>query len=70
MKNGLEKPTMNEIVQVREIKEQLIKDGFKMVMMSGSGSTVFAMSKSLKELQKEALKFENKGHYIKITNIL
>ncbi len=70
MKNGLEKPTMNEIVQVREIKEQLIKDGFKMVMMSGSGSTVFAMSKSLKELQKEAQKFENKGHYIKITNIL
>lgn len=70
MKNGLEKPTMNEIKEVKEIKEQLIKDGFKMTMMSGSGSTVFALSKSLKDLHKESLKFEGKGHYIKITNIL
>ena len=41
-----------------------------MVMMSGSGSCVFALSQSLKDIQKEALKFDKNKYYIKVTNIL
>ena len=70
MKNGLEKPTIETIEEVKNIKNKLLTDGFLMSMMSGSGSTVFAMSTSLKDIQKESMKFDNKKYYVKVTNIL
>ena len=48
------------------IKELKVKnDGFDMVMMSGSGSTVFALSNNQKDLMKEMKKF-NSDNYITI----
>lgn len=70
MKNGLEKPTIQAVKEIEFIKNKLIEDGFAMSMMSGSGSTVFAMSTSLKQIQKEAAKFDSKKYYVKITNVL
>ncbi len=70
MKNGLEKPAIEMVDDIKIIKDQLIKDGLNMTLMSGSGSTVFTLCKSLKELQKEMTKFDSKKYYVKLTNII
>lgn len=70
MKNGLEKPAIEMVDDIKIIKEQLINDGLNMTLMSGSGSTVFTLCKSLKELQKEMTKFDSKKYYVKLTNII
>lgn len=69
MKNGLEKPAIEMVEDIKIIKNQLIKDGFNMTLMSGSGSTVFALSSSFKDLQKESCKFDSKKYYVKLTSI-
>lgn len=68
--NSLEKPAIEAIEEINMIKQKLMDDGFDKVMMSGSGSSVFALSTSLKDIQKEALKFDLKKYYVKVTNIL
>ncbi len=70
MKNGLEKAVFNEIPEILEIKNKMIDDGFNMALMSGSGSSVYCLSKSLKALQNEANKFDNKKFYVKVTSII
>lgn len=70
MQNGLEKASMLLIDDIAEIKNKLLQDGFKMVLMSGSGSSVFALSTDIKSLQNEALKFDMAKYYVKLTYTL
>lgn len=70
LKNGLEKPSMNVLNDISEIKNKLLQDGFTMVLMSGSGSSVFVLSRNLKALQNEALKFDLSNYYVKLTSTL
>ncbi len=70
MKNGLEKASMSLLDDIKIVKDKLIEDGFKMVLMSGSGSAVFALSKDIKALQHEALKFDLSKYYVKLTSTL
>ena len=44
MGNSLEEAAMELVPEIRQIKETLLAAGFKLVLMSGSGSTVFALS--------------------------
>ena len=46
MKNGLQESAIKLVPEIKNIIDILKKDGFEMVLMSGSGSTVFAMSKN------------------------
>lgn len=59
MVNDLERPVFQKFMVLAEIKQWLLsRDGVKAVMMSGSGSTMFAIVDSAstgKLLQKEAL---------------
>ncbi len=70
MINQLEKPAIQLIPEIGKIKNQLIQDGFPLSLMSGSGSSIFALSTNLKALQNEMLKFDSQKVYMKLTNIL
>ena len=59
--NSLEESAMELVPEIRHIKQTLKDRGFKIVLMSGSGSTVFALSTDLKLMKKVAN--ELYGHY-------
>ena len=48
-------------MEIAQIKQTLLDRGFKIVLMSGSGSTVFALSQDNKLIKKVAKELEN--HY-------
>lgn len=60
--NALEDVSISLLPEVAKIKEEMISLGLKMVLMSGSGSSVFAMS-SDKNLIKKAYKHFLKEHH-------
>jgi len=60
MFNVLEFPAMQKVPEILKIKQELKeKYGFKIVLMSGSGSAVFALSHDLKAIKKAANKLED-----------
>ena len=59
--NALEKPALTFVPEIKEIKDKLKAFGLKIVLMSGSGSSVFALSTD-KKLINKAFK-EIKGDY-------
>ena len=67
--NSLEEPAFELVPQTKEIKEKLLSLGLKIVLMSGSGSCVFAMSTNLKELKKAAAEFDDRDLFVEITRI-
>lgn len=70
MKNGLQESAIKLVPEIKNIIDILKKDGFEMVLMSGSGSTVFAMSKNKSAIEKEAKKFDKKKYKIVVTHTL
>lgn len=62
--NALENVSFELDPEIREIKNFLIDEGFRAVLMSGSGPTVFALSKSKKKLKEVQSKISN--HYTTI----
>lgn len=69
MYNALEKVTFEMHPQIRTLKNCLIDSGLEAVLMSGSGATVFAISKNKKKItniQKEL----DKKHYNILTKFL
>lgn len=55
---------------VGTIVESLKKDGFSIVSMSGSGSSVFALSDDLKKLKEAEKKYEKLGYIVRLTHTL
>ena len=70
MKNGLQDVAIKLVPEIKTIIDKLKSDGFNMVLMSGSGSTVFAMSKSRLAIEQEAKKFDKKKYKIVVTHTL
>jgi 4-diphosphocytidyl-2C-methyl-D-erythritol kinase len=68
MKNSLEKPAIELLPEIQNIKDELKSMGLQIVMMSGSGSAVFAMHKDKKVLQK-ACKTLKKKYEVELTRI-
>lgn len=65
--NSLEKPAVTTVPEINDIKDLLRQKGFNIVQMSGSGSSVFALSKDkalikavYKELEDKYLVFKTK----------
>lgn len=54
-KNTLEQTAFQLVPEIKEIKESLLQDGFDFVLMSGSGSCLFAITQD-KNLLQEAIR--------------
>lgn len=69
MFNVLENPAIKLVPEIQVIKDELKELGFNIVMMTGSGSAVFALSTDKKLIKKGAKKLENKYNVI-VTRVL
>lgn len=69
MFNVLEDASIKVVPEIQNIKDELKGLGFKLVLMSGSGSSVFALSTDKKLVKLANKKLENK-YYTTIAKIL
>ena len=67
MGNALEKPAFSLCPQVEKIKEDLKNEGFDLVLMSGSGSSVFVLSENYRKMTRAETKFTKKGYTVILT---
>ena len=68
--NDLEKASITLLPEIQNVKDELKTHGFEIVLMSGSGSSVFALSENKHMIEKEAKNLEKKGYNVFITKIL
>lgn len=68
--NSLEEVSLHLVEEIREIKEDLIAEGFDGALMSGSGSTVFGLTRSPRLLRKTSDLMKYKGYFVRRTKIL
>lgn len=68
--NSLEKPSITLVPEIQKVKDELKKAGFKMVLMSGSGSSVFALTTDHKLANAKYREFEKKGYEVYLTRTL
>ena len=69
MGNALEEAAISLVPEIQEIKDYLKSQGLNMVLMSGSGSSVFALSQDKKQLKNIALAIEDKWT-VEVTKLL
>ena len=67
--NTLEAPSLKLVPEIDKIKNELIKLGFDGVLMSGSGSCVFALTKEEELLEEGYRHFKEKGYFVRKTEI-
>ncbi|MFV0479168.1 MAG: 4-(cytidine 5'-diphospho)-2-C-methyl-D-erythritol kinase [Anaerorhabdus sp.] len=67
--NTLEQPAIKLLPVINEIKVKLLELGMSGVLMSGSGSTVFALTKDKKKMRYAAKKMKENGFFVRETNI-
>lgn len=65
--NSLEQPALLLNKDIETIKNILIKNGASNVLMSGSGSSVFAISEDFNEIEKLAEIVKKSTYYVRIT---
>lgn len=68
--NSLEQVSMQLVPEIREVKEQLMAFGFEGVLMSGSGSTVFGITRSHRLLLAACDQFRYRKYFTRMTRIL
>lgn len=68
--NSLEQSAFVLVPEIKEIKEHLQVKGFDVVLMSGSGSTVFALGKDIDIMKKMEEYYINKGFFSIITKFI
>lgn len=68
--NTLEQPAFTIVPEIKEIKQQMLDLGFDTALMSGSGSTVFGITRNEELLHQCAKEFEKQGHFVCLTSIL
>ena len=68
--NSLEQPSFSINSRIRDIKEELLEIGCDAALMSGSGSTVFGISRSDKVIDKANAEMKRRGHFIRKVRIL
>lgn len=67
MKNGLQNASISILPEIKILIDKLKEEGLTKVMMSGSGSTVFALDEDVNKLKKIAKKFEDEHHSVWIS---
>lgn len=68
--NSLEKTAIELSPEIQKIKDMLKEDGFEVVMMSGAGSSVFAITKDKKLWKKSEEKYLKLGYEAEATRFL
>lgn len=68
--NSLEAPAVKLVSDIRNVKEDLANAGFDGVLMSGSGSTVFGITKNTEMLEETMYKMKEKKYFVRHTTIL
>ena len=58
------------VPEIQKVKDELKKAGFKLVLMSGSGSSVFALTTDKKFALAKYHEFERKGYEVYLTRTL
>ena len=67
--NSLEYSAFQLVPEIADIKHQLQSIGFEAVLMSGSGSTVFAITRKKELLRQAEKRFHNKTYFVCCTAI-
>lgn len=67
MFNSLEEVSISLVPEIQDIKDMLKKDGFKCVLMTGSGSCVFALTTDSHLAHSKYRKYDNKGFDVYLT---
>ena len=67
MFNSLEEVSISLVPEIQQIKDMLKKDGFKCVLMTGSGSCVFALTTDARLAYSKYLKYDGKGYDVYLT---
>lgn len=67
--NSLEDAAIQLVPEIQKIKDELKAKGLKIVLMSGSGSAVFALSTDKKLIKKIALQLED-DYQVAVTRII
>ena len=70
LQNDLEEPAFSCLEDIKRIKEILKSEGLEVIKMSGSGSTIFALSEDEELLKRIMKKYQQKGYYLQIVSIL
>ncbi len=68
--NSLEEVSLRLVQEIREVKEDLEAMHFDGVLMSGSGSTVFGITRNRKLLYKAADLMRYKRYFVRMTRVL
>ncbi|SJZ69789.1 4-(cytidine 5'-diphospho)-2-C-methyl-D-erythritol kinase [Anaerorhabdus furcosa] len=68
--NTLEQPAFKMVPSIAKIKQELLELGMDGALMSGSGSTVFALSKNEQLVKEVARKMKVNSNFVRITKIL
>ncbi len=68
--NSLEEVSMNLVAEIRDIKQDLLDLGFDGALMSGSGSTVFGITRNAELLKHGADAMHKQGYFTRMTRIL
>lgn len=68
--NSLEEISCSLVEEIREVKEGLKEVGFDGVLMSGSGSTVFGITRDHDLVERASDMFRKQGYFVRRTNIL
>ncbi len=68
--NSLENAAFKLNPQIRPIKQELSDYGFNIVLMTGSGACVYALSKDLNQIQQAYSHFKNRYEYVAVTKVL
>lgn len=67
--NSLEEAAIKLVPEIQQIKQTLIDRGFKIVLMSGSGSTVFALSTDSSLIKKVAKELDD-HYFVEVTKVI
>lgn len=68
--NALEKPSFSMLPDIGKIKQLLMQEGLKTVLMSGSGSSIIALDNDAKKLAKLEKKYAKMGYDTRLTHTL
>lgn len=68
--NALEKPSFSMLPDIGKIKQLLMQEGLKTVLMSGSGSSIIALDNDAKKLAKLEKKYAKMGYDTRLTSTL
>ncbi|MCH4208476.1 MAG: 4-(cytidine 5'-diphospho)-2-C-methyl-D-erythritol kinase [Solobacterium sp.] len=68
--NSLEAVSLKLVPEIRQVKQELVELGFDGVLMSGSGSTVFGITKDRSLVTHGAEVMKHQGNFVRTTRIM